>query len=102
MTGRGGDGSTGPNVLAERWYAQPDDEIGGWCVMNRDHPPSQLNRNADPDARQVGNFLSEDIARHVVELHNASLDRPTRVGRWVVGQGLVPVDGLGPIEEATR
>lgn len=61
------------SVLDERWYAHEDDLIGGWAVMNHDHPPSQLNRGADPDARQVGNFLSEEIARHVVALHNASL-----------------------------
>lgn len=62
------------NVLTERWYVQPNDLIGGWCVMNRDFPPSQLNRDADPDAREVGDFLGEDVARHVVALHNASLE----------------------------
>lgn len=64
------------NVLAERWYAHPDDLVGGWCVMNRDHPPSQLDRDVDPDAREVGDFLGEDVARHVVALHNATLEVP--------------------------
>jgi hypothetical protein len=70
------------DVLNERWYAHPDDLVGGWCVMNRDFPPSRLNRHTDPDGREVGNFLSEAIARHVVELHNAhGLD----VQRWRSG-----------------
>lgn len=62
------------DVLTDRWYAHPDDLIGGWCAMNRDHPPSQLNRERDPDGREIANFLGEGVARHVVELHNASLE----------------------------
>jgi hypothetical protein len=61
-------------VLTERWYAHADDLIGCWAVLNRDCPPTQLDWDSDPSARYLGKYLSEDIARHVVELHNASLE----------------------------
>ncbi len=64
---------TMPDLLTERWYVHPNDLIGGWAVLNRDCPPSQLNRHTDPDAREVGDFLTEQVARHIVELHNATL-----------------------------
>lgn len=95
-----------PDLLTEPWYAHPNDLIGGWFVLNRDHPPSRLHRDRDPDGREIGTFLGEDIARHIAALHNASLDRPeAQVGHWVVGKGFVPVggDGRAPVdEEATR
>lgn len=56
----------------ETWYAHPNDLIGGWSVMNRDHPPSGLNRHVDPDGREVATFMSEADARRIVELHNAA------------------------------
>jgi len=51
------------NALSVKWYAQPDDLIGGWCVSIIDRPPSEGPGN-------IGDFMSEDIARHVVETHN--------------------------------
>lgn len=42
-------------------------------------------------------------ARQRTDAEQAALSQPaTRVGRWVVGQGWVPVDGLGPYEGATN
>lgn len=54
-------------LLGCRWYAQPDDLIGGACIMPIDLPPSSGHPS-------VGDFLSDEIARHIVELHNAALD----------------------------
>lgn len=65
---------TSPDLLGERWYAHPNDLIGGWAILNRDHPPSHLNRNVDPDARQIGDVLGEQVARHIVDLHNQHLE----------------------------
>jgi len=59
--------------MPETWYAQPNDLIGGWAVMNRDHSPGQLDRAADPDAREVCTFMSEADARRIAELHNADV-----------------------------
>lgn len=59
--------------MPETWYAHPDDLIGGWAVMNRDHRPSALNYDADPDAREVANFMCEEDARRIAALHNADL-----------------------------
>jgi hypothetical protein len=53
-------------ILTARWYVQPDDEIGGWCVMPVDEPPSAGHP-------KVADFLSREMAEHVVELHNAAL-----------------------------
>lgn len=62
------------NLLAERWYAVVNDLIGGWCIATADKPLSQ--HRPDDGVTFVGDFLSEEIARHVVELHNASLPAP--------------------------
>lgn len=52
--------------LAARWYAWPDDTIGGWAVMPDNSPPSA-------GVPAVGSFLSEQTARHIADLHNATL-----------------------------
>lgn len=57
----------------ETWYAHPNDLIGGWSVLNRNHPPSRLNRATDPDGREVATFMSEADARRIAELHNAEV-----------------------------
>jgi hypothetical protein len=57
--------------MPETWYAHPNDLIGGWSVLNRDHPPSGLNRVADPDGREVATFMSEADARRIADLRNA-------------------------------
>lgn len=57
----------------ETWYAHPNDLIGGWSVMNRDYPPSGLNRVTDPGGREVATFMSEADARRIAALHNADV-----------------------------
>jgi hypothetical protein len=54
------------STLAAAWYARPNDLIGGWCVMPSGEPPSS-------GGPEVADFCTEGIARHVAELHNASL-----------------------------
>lgn len=49
-----------------RWRAMPDDTIGGWCIMPDPRPPST-------GIPAVGTFLSEPVAHHIVDLHNADL-----------------------------
>lgn len=49
-----------------KWFAWPDDTIGGWAVMPVNVPPST-------GAPAVGSFLAEDLARHISDLHNAAL-----------------------------
>ena len=56
-------------LMVARWYAREDDTIGGWCITVVDAPPSC-------GAPSVGSFLSEDIARHLVDLHNANVQAP--------------------------
>jgi len=57
-------------MTTETWYAHPNDLIGGWSVLNRDHPPSGLNRVDDRDGREVATFMSEADARRIADLHN--------------------------------
>lgn len=56
------------DALDQRWYAHPDDLVGGWCAMNVDKPPSQARPLAGEF--EVCSFTREDVARHIVELHN--------------------------------
>jgi hypothetical protein len=58
-------------VLSEsmclRWYARPDDLIGGWCVMPVDEPPSA-------GMPAVADFIMQEAAEHIARLHNQWLD----------------------------
>jgi hypothetical protein len=54
-------------MLASRWWVQPNDEIGGWCIMPVDKPPST-------GYPQVACFLSQAAAEHIVGLHNAEVE----------------------------
>ncbi len=56
-------------ILHQRWYAQPNDLIGGWCLMTVDKPPSQADHTKGEI--EVGTFLSQGIAEHVATQHNA-------------------------------
>jgi hypothetical protein len=53
-------------LLGSTWYAQPNDLIGGHCVMPVDQPPS----SGHPEA---ADFCHELVAVHIAELHNAAL-----------------------------
>lgn len=46
------------------WYAQPNDLIGGWCVMPVDATPGVSNMP------EVADFTTEQAARHIAFLHN--------------------------------
>lgn len=63
-----------------RWFAHPNDLIGGWCVTTVDKPPSQHA----PGDFTVADFIDEATARYIAELHNSRLDDP-RPGRVVSG-----------------
>lgn len=54
------------------WYAMPDDTIGGWIVATAPLPASQLP--SAEGGRQLGDFLTEELARYVARLHNARLN----------------------------
>lgn len=54
-------------MMTARWCAQPDDLIGGWCVMPVDEPPSC-------GVPPVADFMSQQAAEYCARLHNASLD----------------------------
>lgn len=53
-------------LLRATWYPQPEDTIGGHCVMPVPRPPS----SGYPYA---ADFCHELIAVHIAELHNAAL-----------------------------
>jgi len=55
-------------VMTSSWYAQPNDLVGGWCVMPVDLPPSS-------GFFEVADFCDERIARYVAKLHNDALER---------------------------
>lgn len=56
-------------LLAATWYAQPNDLIGGWCVMDVAQTPGTANRP------EVADFTSQALAAHIADLHNQHLAR---------------------------
>lgn len=57
------------SVLESRWYAMPEDTIGGWCVMTTADPPSASK------GLYVADFIGgPEIAQHIADLHNAHLE----------------------------
>jgi hypothetical protein len=59
-----------------RWYARPNDLIGGYCVMPVDEPPSS-------GIPEVADFMDEHTAQHVAKLHNDWLDRMSDVAAGI-------------------
>jgi hypothetical protein len=53
---------------SERWYAHPNDLIGGWSILTHDGPPSELDGS---NGREVATFVFEADARRIADLHNA-------------------------------
>jgi hypothetical protein len=65
---------TDADLLGQSWHAVPNVLIGGWCVLNRDLPDNDVGPDhRDDGVREIGDFLSEAIARHIVWLHQAAL-----------------------------
>lgn len=58
-------------LLTTRWYAVPDDTVGGWAVASVDRPVSLHDHRRGDVA--LGDALSERVARHVAETHNRGL-----------------------------
>lgn len=59
----------------ETWYAQPNDEVGGWCVMTTDNPPTTAA------GRMVATFTAEADARRIADLHNAESGGSSAIGQ---------------------
>jgi len=57
------------NFLTQKWRAQEDNLIGGWCVTPAGDP-----RTPAEGAPSLADFSTEQMARHVAELHNNWLD----------------------------
>lgn len=53
------------NWRDQRWIAQPDNMMGAWCVT-LDRPGTPGDGNVP-----IADFTTEDVARHVAEIHNA-------------------------------
>lgn len=62
-------------LLAARWYVREDDIIGGWGIMPADLPPSS-------GLPEVGTFIAQGIAEHIVKSHNAALDAAERTAGY--------------------
>jgi hypothetical protein len=56
-------------LAAQRWYAVPDLDVGGYAVANVDKPTADIDQRAGD--RRVAWGLWEETARYVVALHNA-------------------------------
>ena len=54
--------------LKSRWYVQENDVVGGYRVTTVDAPPST-------GAMELADFVNEEHAKHIVELHNEWLLR---------------------------
>ena len=54
------------NHFTNPWYAQPNDLVGGWCIMLRPDPPSK-------GGTIVADMCSESVARYIARIHNMAL-----------------------------
>lgn len=69
-------------ILSSRWYAVPNDLIGGWCVMTADVRPSEVDLRRG-EIFEVGCFLTQRVAEAIAHAHNSGIDLPaagSRVG----------------------
>lgn len=57
------------NFLMQRWRAQEDDLIGGWCVT-----PAGDARTPAEGAPEIANFISREAAEHIALIHNNWLE----------------------------
>jgi hypothetical protein len=57
------------NYITQKWRAQRDDLVGGWCVT-----PDADGRTLSEGAPALAQFVSKGIADHIAQLHNAWLD----------------------------
>lgn len=68
-----------PDWASVPWYAKPNDLIGGWCIGVDERPPSKEG------VWVLGDFMNEDLARHIVALHNQSCGpAPVTAVSWPV------------------
>lgn len=57
------------NYLTDRWRAQEDDLIGGWCVT-----AEADKRTPAEGAPTLADFCTQEMAQHIAEIHNDWLD----------------------------
>jgi hypothetical protein len=55
-------------LMTRAWRAQPEDTVGGWCITLAEDP-----RSPSDGALAIAMFLSQDLAVHIAQIHNASL-----------------------------
>lgn len=63
---------TEADVLARRWFAVPDDTVGGWACATVDLPISEIDQR-NTGERVAVDCWGEATARHLADLHNACL-----------------------------
>lgn len=54
--------------INQKWYLHPNDLIGGFSINNVDKPLSQCDFRKDEG--EIADFMMEEDAKHIVELHN--------------------------------
>lgn len=64
---------TEADTLNRRWYAVPDDLIGGWACATAPRPVSEIHQG-NTDHRVPVDCWGRATAEHVASLHNAWLD----------------------------
>lgn len=62
------------SIFDKEWFAKPNDLIGGWCVMAIDETPAKA------DEPEVADFIDEETARYIADMHNDHLKRHQEVG----------------------
>ena len=56
------------DLLKLKWYVVVNDLIGGYAISHINKPLSEHNYKAGEG--ELGDFLTQEIAEHIVELHN--------------------------------
>lgn len=60
-------------IMRSRWYPVVNDLIGGWAVATVDKPLADVRIEPSSDEFWVLDTISEEIARHVSDLHNREM-----------------------------
>lgn len=76
----GQDPLTEQEIINCRWFAVIDNTIGGWSISNVNQ--TVADSNPYEGRFELGNFLSESEARHIVDLHNAWWDNLVWRSYW--------------------
>jgi hypothetical protein len=83
------------DVRHVKWYAVPDDLIGGWAVSHVDKPLSEQDAKAGEG--EIASFMDQQAAEYIANLHNTYLKviAPTDTRKKALDDMVAQAEELG-------